>query len=265
MAKTNSMINIRDLTYNIKGKNILNGISQDFMPGKINVIVGPNGSGKSTLLKIIGGEISDYAGIIEYNKIDIKKFGIKELSTMRAVLTQQTVLQFPLSVEELIMMGRYPHFDVNPSKEDKEICNEIITKLGLDKFRERNYLTLSGGEKQRVQFGRILAQIWSNDNTCNRYIFLDEPLNSLDIKYQKELLLQVKELLTPNTVVIAILHDVNLAIKYGDVLNFMKEGKIIAMGTPNEVLNIHLIKKVFDVDVEIIQHPYKTDEKIILI
>ena len=98
------MLSIENIAYSIKGKNILNDISENFISGKINVILGPNGSGKSTLLKIISGEIGDFTGNVKYNQLNISSIGIKNLSKIRAVLTQQSVLQFPLTVEEIIMM-----------------------------------------------------------------------------------------------------------------------------------------------------------------
>jgi iron complex transport system ATP-binding protein len=259
------MLNIENIAYSIKGKNILNNISENFIAGKINVILGPNGSGKSTLLKIISGEIVDFTGNVKYNQLNISSIGIKNLSKIRAVLTQQSVLQFPLTIEEIILMGRYPHFDFNPTRNDLKICQEVIDMFGLNNMKERNYLTLSGGEKQRVQFARVMAQVWENNATSNRYIFLDEPLNSLDIKYQKEFLELIKKFITPNTIVIAILHDINISIKYADKLHFMKEGKIIASGTSTDIIDTQLIKNVFGIEVDIIENPLDKSQKIVVI
>ena len=111
------------------------------------------------------------------------------------------------------MMGRYPHFHFNPGNKDEQACDEVMTRMNLQSFRERNYLTLSGGEKQRVQFARVLAQIWEKPVNEPRYLFLDEPLTSLDINYQQEFLQIAREFAFSNTVLIAVMHDINLAIQ----------------------------------------------------
>ena len=171
-------------------------------------------------------------------------------------MSQQPELSFPLMVDEVVMMGRYPHFTFNPNKKDEAICNEVMEKMDLQLFKERNYLTLSGGEKQRVQFARVSAQIWEAPDTGCRYLFLDEPVTSLDIHYQHQFLQMAKKLTKENTIVIAVLHDINLAIQYGDNLLFMKEGKLVQKGTPAAIITTDLINDVFNIPVKIIDNPY---------
>ncbi len=121
-----------------------------------------------------------------------------------------------MEVEEVVMMGRYPHFKINPTKADIEICNEVMELQNLQSFRKRNFLTLSGGERQRVQFARVLSQIWTMPEQGSRILLLDEPISSLDIKYQFEFLKHVKEFLNDRTIIVAVLHDLNLALNYAD-------------------------------------------------
>ena len=180
------MLRTENITYSIGRKQILKGISLDFAPGEFVMILGPNGSGKSSFLKIFSGEITKFHGKVWYDDKLIASLSKEELATRRAVMSQQTELSFPLTVEQVVMMGRYPHFTFSPGKKDNAICDEVLSRMNLDAFRERNYTTLSGGEKQRVQYARVLAQIWEKPGSGRRYLFLDEPLNNLDISYQQD-------------------------------------------------------------------------------
>ena len=249
------MLKIQNIQYSIGKKQILNDISAEFNPGEFNMILGPNGSGKSTFLKIFSGEINDYAGTVLYSGKNISSQKKETLAKYRAVMSQQPELSFPLMVDEVVMMGRYPHFNFNPGKKDFSICDEVIERMNLHSFKERNYLTLSGGEKQRVQFARVLAQIWEKPAEGSRYLFLDEPLTNLDINYQQEFLQIAREFTKADTILKAVIHDINLAIQYADKLFFLKEGKLVAHGQPKEILTEVLIKKVFDVKANIINNP----------
>lgn len=249
------MLKTENIIYSIGKKQIVNNISVEFLPGEFNMILGPNGSGKSTFLKIFCGEIKGYNGTVLYNGINITKQQKEELARYRAVMSQQPELSFPLMVEEVVMMGRYPHFTFNPTRKDESICNEVIARMDLSSFKERNYLTLSGGEKQRVQFARVLAQIWEKPATGNRYLFLDEPLNNLDINYQQEFLQVAKEFTNADTVLVAVMHDINLAVQYADKLFFLKDGALVGFGRPKDILTADLIRKVFKVSTTIINNP----------
>ncbi len=249
------MLSTQGIYYSIGKKEILKNISIDFLPCEFNMILGPNGSGKSTFLKIFSGELKPIKGEVFVDNKELSHIKKEGLAKVRAVMTQQPELSFPLSVEEVVMMGRYPHFDFNPIKKDQIICGEAIEKLQIEHLKGRNYLTLSGGEKQRVQFARVLAQIWEKPESGNRFLFLDEPLANLDINYQQEFLKLAKELLKLNTVLVAVMHDVNLAVQYADKLFFLKAGELVASGKPSAILSEKLIKEVFDVDTRIIANP----------
>ncbi len=246
------MLKAQNISYSIGKKQILKNVSLEFIPGEFNMILGPNGSGKSTFLKIFSGEINDYQGDVFYEDKKIEAIKKEELARKRAVMSQQPELNFPLAVEEVVMMGRYPHFTFNPNKKDVSICSEVIERMNLLTFEERNYLTLSGGEKQRVQFARVLAQIWERPADSNRYLFLDEPLNSLDINYQQEFLKIAAEISRADTVLVAIMHDINLALAYATRILFMKNGSIVYKTDPGGVTK-EMIKDVFDVNATIIR------------
>jgi iron complex transport system ATP-binding protein len=249
------MLRTENISYSVGQKQILRDISVEFLPGEFNMILGPNGSGKSTFLKIFSGDITDHTGHVFYGNSEVRKLKKEQLAQERAVMSQQPELSFPLSVEEVVLMGRYPHFGFNPGKKDNSICDEVISRMDLGSFRERNYLTLSGGEKQRVQYARVLAQIWERPLSGMRYLYLDEPLTSLDINYQQEFLQIAKKFLGPETIIVAVMHDINLATQYADRLFFLKEGRLVAHGKASEILNEKLIEEVFAVKTRIIPNP----------
>ncbi|HEX7904941.1 MAG TPA: heme ABC transporter ATP-binding protein [Chitinophagaceae bacterium] len=249
------MLSIKNISYSVGKKEIVKNISVDFLPGEFTMILGPNGSGKSTFLKLFSGELKAKEGAICYSDKKIAELKKEELAKVRAVMSQQPELGFPLRVEEVVMMGRYPHFTFNPGKKDENICNEVIMQMKIEELKHRNYLTLSGGEKQRVQFARVLAQIWDMPLRGHRYLFLDEPLTNLDINYQQEFLTIARSLTKTDTVLVAVMHDVNLAVQYADKLIFLKDGEMVSYGNPLDILSEDLIKKVFDVDTRIIQNP----------
>ena len=249
------MLRTENISFSVGKKQILKNVSATFLPGEFNMILGPNGSGKSSFLKIFSGEINKFHGTVLYEDKKIKDLRKEELAKKRAVMSQQADLGFPLLVEEVVMMGRYPHFTFNPNKKDIIICNEVIERMNLFEFKERNYLTLSGGEKQRVQYARVLAQIWEKPPEGYRYLFLDEPLNSLDISYQHEFLQAAVELIKDHTVLIAVMHDINLAAHYADNLFFLKEGELVVHGKPKDILTENIIEKVFNIKTKVIDNP----------
>lgn len=249
------MLRTENISYSIGKKDILKNVSATFLPGEFNMILGPNGSGKSSFLKIFSGEINKFQGTVLYESKKIKDFRKEELAKKRAVMSQQADLGFPLLVNEVVMMGRYPHFTFNPNKKDITICHEAIERMNLSEFKQRNYLTLSGGEKQRVQYARVLAQVWEKPVEGYHYLFLDEPLNNLDINYQHEFLQAAVDIMKEHTVLIAVMHDINLAAHYADNLLFLKEGELVVHGKPKEILTENIIEKIFNIKTTVIQNP----------
>ncbi len=259
-----TMLRTENIGYRAGGKTILQHLSARFLPGEFNMILGPNGSGKSSFLKIFSGEIKDFTGDVFYGDQSIASLEPITLASMRAVMSQQPELSFPLTVEEVVMMGRYPHFTFSAGPTDEAFCREVMNKMQLEQFRDRNYLTLSGGEKQRVQFARLLVQVWEKPTAGCRYLFLDEPLNNLDIRYQQEFLQVARSMLDANTVIVAVMHDINLALQYADNIIFLKNGELAAKGNPEAVVTAAIIENVFDVKAHIIQHPESNNPIVVL-
>ena len=240
------MITANNITYKIGDKTILNDVSVSFSPGKINLILGPNGAGKSTLVKVICNQIKPQRGTIYYGKNNLKDSAIGQLAKIRAVLSQNTDLAFPLKVKEVVMMGRYPHFQVNPREKDKRACTEAMRFFDVEAMADRDYLTLSGGEKQRVHFARVVSQIWYNDGEDCRYLILDEPLTFLDVHYQFHFMHKLQELMKQeNLVIVGVVHDLNLAAKFADHLVLLNKGNLLASGTKTEVLTKEHMKAAY--------------------
>lgn len=249
------MLKLEQISYAIGNKQILHSISAVLQPGEVTMILGPNGSGKSSLLRIFSGAVDDYTGEVWYDERNLRAIKKLHLAHIRAVMSQQPELSFPLPVEEVVMMGRYPHFEFNPSAHDHQLCDAAIERLKLTDFRKRNYLTLSGGERQRVQFARVLAQLGEESKEGHRFLFLDEPLNNLDIRYQHAFLKEAAAFAAQPATVVAVIHDLNLALQYADRLLFLKEGELVAYGKPEEIVTEELVQEVFAVQSHILQNP----------
>ena len=250
------MLTANNISYSIKNKRILKDVSFNAPQGQLLSIIGPNGAGKSTLLKILSSELQKYSGEVILNEKNITAQKAKDLALKRAVLSQSISLTLPFKVLEVVMMGRYPHFDSRPSAKDDCIVKESLVLTGMENFIDRNFLTLSGGEKQRVHLARVLAQLNSSKNssaTESKTLLLDEPINGLDLKYQQQVMQIVSEWKGANNTVIAVLHDLNLAAHYSDKILLLNNGEKELLDTPENVLTKENIKKVYDVEIKVVR------------
>lgn len=206
-------------------------------------IIGPNGSGKSTFLKCVYRILKPDNGAFFLDGQALANMSVKESARKIAVVAQHNYYNFDFKIEEVVMMGRSPHKRSleRDNAEDYRIVNECIDKVGMSHFKGRSFSTLSGGEQQRIILARALAQ----QTPC---IVLDEPTNHLDIKYQLQLLDIVKQL---DATVISAIHDLNIAAMYCDYLYAMKDGVIVAAGTPSEILTPELVKQLYEVEAEV--------------
>lgn len=243
------MLTAKNITYAIDGRMLLDNISVDFESGKLNLIIGPNGTGKSTLIKILCNQLKPDSGLVSFGNRPINDITLSELAIIRAVLSQHSELAFPLTVAEVVMMGRYPHYTGKPEQKDKMACDEAMRFFDIANMKDRNYMTLSGGEKQRVQFARVVTQIWYPHKESYRYLILDEPLTFLDIRYQFDFMRKITELVKNNDIVmIGVVHDLNIAAKFADKIVLLNQAKILADGSPQEVLTKENIKSAYDID-----------------
>jgi iron complex transport system ATP-binding protein len=240
------MLTAENITFKISNKTLLDNVSVAFEPGKLSLIIGPNGAGKSTLIKVLCNQLKPETGIVSFGNKHINDYSAQQLGQIRAVLSQNIELSFPLKVWEVVMMGRYPHFSVKPTAKDEQACEEAMRFFDVVNLSDRNYMTLSGGEKQRVHFARVLAQIWYPVENSQRYLIMDEPLTFLDVHYQFQFMHKIAELLqTNNLVVVGVVHDLNLAAKFADQIILINQGKILAKGNKREVLTAENIKTAY--------------------
>ncbi|MBR0416624.1 MAG: ABC transporter ATP-binding protein [Firmicutes bacterium] len=230
----------KDVVVNLSKKDIVKKVSVQVKDKQFVGLIGPNGSGKTTLLKSIYRVLKPAAGEILIDDIDIKGVSVKETAKRMGVVSQFNNIAFDFTVEEMVLMGRSPHKKAfsQDTEEDYRIAHEALAKVDMLDFKERNYTTLSGGEKQRILLARTLAQ-------QVEMLVLDEPTNHLDIKYQIQIMDIVKSL---GIGVLAALHDLNLTLMYCDYVYVLKDGKIVANGPTEEVITRDLIKSVYEVD-----------------
>lgn len=246
-------LKVNDLHYSIEGKEIVKGVSLHVDNNRFVTILGPNGCGKSTLLKNVYRVAKPDSGEIFLNGIDIKKYSLKQSAKEMAVVSQFNNLAFDCTVHDVVLLGRGPHLKMmeREHQSDLDIVDKAIDAVGLSDKREQSYLSLSGGEKQRVILARAIAQKPS-------LLILDEPTNHLDIRYQLTVLNIVRDL---GINVLAVLHDVQMAYHYSDYIYLMKDGKFVFEGVPSDVITEEHIKEIYDVNCHIINE----DENRILI
>ena len=237
-------IRIKDLTARYADKTVLSHVNVSFGSHELTGLIGPNGSGKSTLLKCIYRVLKPSGGEILLGDKVLSHLSYKESARRTAVLTQHHGSAFDFTVEDVVLMGRTPYKGITEgnNKEDHEIAKTAMEETGVQTMADKSFSNLSGGEQQRVMHARALTQ----ETPC---LILDEPTNHLDITYQ----LQIMDLVSSrNMTVIAAIHDLNIAAMYCDRIVAIKKGKIVAEGTPQEVLTPKIIFELYHVKAKVI-------------
>lgn len=246
------MIKAQDITFSSGNKNILRPMSMHFdRPGMI-VILGPNGAGKSTLLQILAGLFAPSTGAISYGQRPLSDWDITELAKQRSYLLQQNNVFGAFTVEDILEMGRYPYFDMKPTAKDKQLVEQMIAEMGLEPRRKQVYQTLSGGEQQRIQFARAILQLQdtTTEDLSRKVLFLDEPLNNLDLHYQYSLMWQARnKIVDKGGIVIAVLHDINMAYQFADRVLILREGNLVVDDTADKALEPSVLSSIFDIEV----------------
>ncbi len=247
------MLEVQNLSVNIQGKIIIENISIGVSPGEVLAVLGPNGAGKSTLFSALTGERVPVKGQVLINQQPLSEISDNLRATQIGVLPQSSALSFAFSCYEVVSMGRIPW--ATGKDKDAEIIKQAMKQVDAWHLRDRIYTSLSGGEKQRIHLARVIAQITTDNQQVPRLLLLDEPTSALDPSHQHLTLQLARQLAENNTAVLVILHDFNLAARYADKIMVIKEGKQVVLGSPIEVLIPDLIKKVFDIDSQVISHP----------
>lgn len=254
------MVKAQQISYKHKDFYILNEVDVTLGYGEFLAIVGPNGAGKSSLLSVLANEVKSKHNVLFKDK-NISDWKVTELSKHKAKFSQHNSNDIPLEVKDVVMMGRYPYFDGQPRQEDHEAMNNMMYETDVYHLKDREYNTLSGGEKQRVHLSRVMAQL-QNDIT-NKLIFLDEPLNNLDVKHQYKALDIIKNFTKKENSAIVVLHDLNLAAQFADKILLMKSGRVAAYGTPTEVFTAKTISDAYNFPCTICDHPITSNPMII--
>jgi|SRR6185312_2654128 iron complex transport system ATP-binding protein len=247
---------LHDIEYRVGDVHILKGVNVRFRTHRFNVILGPNGAGKSSLLKIATGLAKPSGGRVTWAGRPLADYRTSELARSRAVLSQHVELAFAMPVGEVVMMGRYPHYGRAPSARDREIVARTLELVDMSHKREQTYSTLSGGEQQKVQLARVLAQIWTEEGVEEeKLLFLDEPTAGLDVHYQIHILDIARELQNHHCTVVAILHDLNIAMQYGNSFFMMSGGRLVHETDAADDIRKELIEEVYGVRAHRITDP----------
>ncbi|KXG75305.1 Iron(3+)-hydroxamate import ATP-binding protein FhuC [Fervidicola ferrireducens] len=242
-----SELEVKNLAYSYKKRKVLEDICLEISAGQFIGILGPNGSGKTTLLNNINRWLKPQKGMIFIEGQNIEHMSTKILAQNVATVPQETSLDLGFTVEEVVMMGRNPYLRTfeRESSEDLAVVESCMKSVGIWELKDRLIGELSGGEKQRVLIARALAQ-------QPKVLLLDEPISHLDINYKWEILELLRKLSRNlEIIVIAALHDINLASIFCDKLVLLKNGKIFKVGSPHEVLTEENLKEVFNVNLKI--------------
>jgi len=245
------MIKLENIHFSIEAKKILKGISVAFEPGMIHGIIGPNGSGKSTLLKNICRIWEPESGVVLISNMDYRSLSRKELSKLITLVPQNTNISFPITVYDIVSMGRNPHLGrfEGLKKKDREIIEKALRETDTYELKDRNSNELSGGECQLSVIARALA-------TEASAILLDEPTSDLDIKHTLAIMELLGSIKNKNKTILLCVHDLNLARRYCDTITIINNGLIYYHGHPSEAFSKENIITVFGVDVDEIRSEY---------
>lgn len=221
----------------------LQGVSLTVQPGELHVLLGPNGAGKSTLLRVLAGDLAPARGEVRLDDRALAQWPPQALARRRAVMMQRDSLPFAFDVEAVVALGRLPWGD-DGGRGGGVFVADALARAGATALRARRYTSLSGGERARVQFARVLAQIAADDATP-RYLLLDEPTASLDYLFQHRCLSEMRALVGRGHAALAILQDPQLARRYADRVSLLANGRLVASGRPEEVLTAAVLRPVY--------------------
>ncbi|MGP5014062.1 ABC transporter ATP-binding protein [Glutamicibacter ardleyensis] len=236
------MITATDVSVGYGGKLVVKSVGLHAGQGEVVGLIGPNGSGKSTFLRTLYAALRPRAGLVTLDEQPLEELRGTELARRVAVVAQETPTDLPVTVADMVLLGRAPHRKALAAftREDHQAVAAALSRVGARDLADRRYATLSGGEKQRVLVARTLAQQAD-------HLLLDEPTNHLDIRYQHELLRMVGQL---GVTTVVVLHDLNLAARYCTKLVMLENGQAVASGTPEEVLTPEMLLRVYGIHVE---------------
>ncbi len=243
-------ISAQGLAYEVEAQTLLDGVDLHADRGELVGLIGPNGAGKSTLLRAISGILRHRDGVVRLEGRDLESLSSREVAATLALVPQIAPYTHGFTAIELVLMGRYPHlgrFQIEGSEDDR-IARESMRLTETEQFAGRTLDTLSGGERQRVFVSRALTQ-------QPRVLLLDEPTSNLDVFHQLKVFDLVRRLVDDGLTAVAAIHDLNMAARYCDRLVLLSGGRVIAEGTPGEVLTPEAIASAFGVNAAVYPDP----------
>lgn len=243
------MLVVDSIHFSLDGTKILDGISARFEPGRIHGIIGPNGSGKSTLLKNICRIWEPQSGSVMIQGTDYRAIPRRELSALVTLVPQNATIAFPISVFDIVSMGRNPHLGrfEGLRRKDREIIEQALRQTHIHDLKDRNINELSGGEGQLAIIARAIA-------TEASLVLLDEPTSELDVKHTLEIVKILKQFKEQNKTILVTIHDLNLARRFCDTISILYNGRMFFSGTPEQAFSEENIRQVFQVHVREYKH-----------
>ena len=247
-TRAETQLGVVEVKVVIGDKTLLAPITCAFKPGQVTAILGPNGAGKSTLMSVLTGQRQPTAGHVQWQGRALQDCPTAELAQVRAFVAQETQVAFDFTVREVVELGRYPHRR-QPSQQEVGIPMLAMQSTHVGDLADRALNTLSGGEKARVHLARALAQVWESTSPAGvRWLMLDEPTAALDLQHQHRVLQLARTWTqTQGIGVVAVLHDLNLALRYSDTALVLADGQLLAQGATSDILTPERIGQVWGV------------------
>ncbi|CEP79620.1 ATP-binding cassette domain-containing protein [Paraclostridium sordellii] len=239
------MIKVTNLSKQYSNKNVVDNVSINIEKGKITSFIGPNGAGKSTVLSMITRILKKDSGEVLIDGKRLEEWDNKELSKKLAILKQSNNINLKLTIRELVSFGRYPHSEGRLTSEDNRYIDEAIRYMKLYDIQNKYIDELSGGQRQRAYIAMVIAQ-----NT--EYVFLDEPLNNLDMKHSVEMMKVLRNLCDElGKTVVLVMHDINYTSCYSDYIVALKNGKIARHGITDAIINREVLEGIYEMQFDI--------------
>ncbi|GKQ55947.1 heme ABC transporter ATP-binding protein [Bradyrhizobium sp. Ce-3] len=243
-----ALLEVQSVSMTVGGTTLVDAVSLQIKAGEMVAIVGPNGAGKSTLLRMLSGDLRPSHGTIRLRQRDLTAYGPRAMAQHRAMLSQQVNVSFPFTVEEIVSMGA----GESPRVVTRALVTAALDEVGLSRFRFRQLPTLSGGEQQRAHFARVLVQLACGEALHGPgLLLLDEPTSSLDLRHQIDLVETARRRAARGTAVIAILHDLNLAMRFADRILLLHRGRLAVDGDRTAAMKAETLREVFEIDAAI--------------
>ena len=239
------MIEVKNLVKKYGQKAVVNDVSLTIERGKITSFIGPNGAGKSTVLSMMSRIMQKDSGEVVIDGIKLEKWNTKDLAKKVSILKQSNNINVRLTIREIVSFGRYPHCEGRLTNNDIEHIDKAIEYMQLKDIENRYLDELSGGQRQRAYIAMVIAQ-------DTEYVFLDEPLNNLDMKHSVQMMKVLRGLVDDlGKTVVIVMHDINFASVYSDRIIILKDGKVAKEAITKEVIEKDILENIYEIDFSI--------------